>query len=271
MYKEYYNLTEKPFENTPDPRFLYRSHQHEEGLSRLLFCIQERKGAALLTGVFGCGKTVLSRALLKELNLNIFQVAFINNPYLKSVELLRSIARNLGAENLPEKLNEMSKDYFLEVINSMLMNNFKDGKENLIIIDEAHTIIDNEVFEELRLLLNFQLENRFLLTLILMGQPELLERIHKNKQLNQRIALGFHLEPLSEEETRNYINHRLKVAKGKSEIFKPESVKFIYENSGGIPRRINQICDLALLTGFGKQRQFIDKDTIRETVESLVI
>lgn len=269
MYREYYDLTEKPFENTPDPKFLYRSYQHEEGLSRLLWCIQERKGAGLLTGIFGCGKTVLARALLRELNLNIFQVCLINNPYLKSVELLRAIARSLGAETLPEKLSDMSKDYFLEVINNILMNNLKDGKETLIIIDEAHVITDLEVYEELRLLLNFQLENRFLLTLILMGQPELLERIHKNKQLSQRIALGYHLNPLSEEETKNYIYHRLKIAGSKKEIFTLEGIKLIYQNSGGIPRRINQICDLALLTGFGQQKENIDENIIQETVASL--
>jgi len=214
MYEEYWGLKEMPFENTPDPRFIYYSSQHEEGLSRLLYAIERKKGAAMLTGVFGCGKTVLARTLLTKLNKNIYRVALVNNPHLKSVELLRSIARHLGAENLPEKLTEMSADYFLQVIEEMLVNNVKNGTETVIVIDEAHVIIDPDIFEELRLLLNFQFEDRFLLTLILMGQPELKERIDKNKQFSQRIAIGYHLGPLSEIETGNYIRHRLGVAGG---------------------------------------------------------
>lgn len=214
MYEEYWGLKESPFENTPDPRFLYYSREHDEGLSRLLYAVERKKGAAMLTGVFGCGKTVLARVLLTRLNKNIYQVALINNPHLKSVELLRAVARQLGAENLPEKLTEMSTDHFLQVIEEIIVNNVKDGKETLIVIDEAHVITDNDIFEELRLLLNFQSETRFLLTLILMGQPELAERIKKNKQLAQRIAIGYSLGPLNEEETGNYVVHRLEVVGG---------------------------------------------------------
>lgn len=269
MYEEYWGLTESPFENTPDPRFLYYSREHDEGLSRLLYAVERRKGAAMLTGIFGCGKTVLARVLLTRLNRNIYQTALINNPHLKSVELLRSIARQLGAENLPEKLTEMSTDHFLQLIEEIVLNNIKDGKETLIVIDEAHVITDNEIFEELRLLLNFQSESRFLLTLILMGQPELAERIKKNKQLAQRIAIGYSLGPLSEEESRNYIEHRLKIAGVQRQIFNPQTIKPIFQNSGGIPRRINQICDMCLLTGFNYKAEIIDEKIVNEAVESL--
>lgn len=269
MYEPYWGLRELPFENTPDPRFLYYSPQHEEGLSRLLYVVEQRKGAGMLTGVFGCGKTVLGRALFNALNKNIYQITFINNPHLKSVELLRAIARQLGAENLPEKLSEMSTDYFLEVINNMLLNNAKDGKETLVIIDEAHVIDDAEVFEELRLLLNFQVEDRFLLTILLMGQPELKERIHKNKQLAQRIAIGYHLEPLNKVEVSKYTTHRLEVAGGNIHIFAEDAIEAIFANSGGIPRRINQICDMSLVTGFSKKVDKIDGEIVKEAVDSL--
>lgn len=270
MYREYWKLKEMPFENTPDPRFLYYSPQHEEGLSRLLYVVQQRKGAGMLTGVFGCGKTVLGQALFNALNKNIYQIAFINNPHLKSVELLRAIARQLGAENLPEKMNEMSADHFIEVINNILLNNAKDGKETLVIVDEAHVIDDAGVFEELRLLLNFQDENRFLLTLLLMGQPELKERIHKNKQLVQRIAMGYHLEPLNKEEMVKYIAYRLEAAGGRSiNIFTNDAVELIFANSGGIPRRINQICDMSLVTGFSKRQEKINGEIVIEAVDSL--
>ncbi len=269
MYQDYWQLNEMPFENTPDPRFLYYSSQHEEGLSRLLYVVEARKGCGLLTGVFGCGKTVLGRALFEKLNPNIYQIAFVNNPYLKPVELLRAIARALGAENLPAKLSDMSSDYFLEVINNILVNNAKDGKETLVIVDEAHVIDDLNVFEELRLLLNLQLENRFLLTLLLMGQPELKEKIRKNKQFSQRIAMGYHLEHLSQEDTKAYIAHRLEIAGAKRSIFTKVALKTVFENSGGIPRRINRICDMSLVTGFGKKTDKIYKETVREAVDSL--
>ncbi len=137
MYEKYWGLSEMPFENTPDPKFLYYSPQHEEALSRLLYVVEQRKGAGMLSGVFGCGKTVLGRALFNKLNKNVYQIAFINNPHLKSVELLRAIARQLGADNLPQKITEMSTNHFSEVIGDVLVNNVKDGKETLVIIDEA--------------------------------------------------------------------------------------------------------------------------------------
>lgn len=269
MYEKYWEIAESPFENTPDPRFLYYSKEHEEGLSRLLYAVERGKGAVMLTGIFGCGKTVLARTLLSKLNRNIYQIGLINNPYLRSVELLRSIARQLGAENLPEKLTEMSADHFLEVIERILLNNIKDGKQTVIIIDEAHVIKENDIFEELRLLLNFQFENRFLFTLVLLGQPELAERVKQNKQFVQRIAIGYGLGPLSEDETGKYIEHRLKVAGAKRKIFDPLAIKPIFDNAGGIPRRINQICDLCLMTGFNYEAQMVNEKIVNEAVASL--
>jgi general secretion pathway protein A len=211
----------------------------------------------------------LARALLSQINKNIYQTALINNPHLQSVELLRAIARYLGAEHLPEKLTEMSADHFLQVIEEMLLNNFKDGKETLVVIDEAHVITDSDIFEELRLLLNFQFENRFLLTLILMGQPELADRIGKNKQFSQRIAIGYSLVPLSEPETAGYIEHRLKVAGAQRQIFSAQAIKSIFQNTGGIPRRINQICDMSLITAFTYGAGAIEENIVKEVVESL--
>ena len=269
MYCEYWGLKEMPFENTPDPRFLYYSPQHQEGLSRMLYVIEQRKGAGMLTGVYGCGKTVLARAIFNSLNKNVYQIAFIKNPHLKSVEILRAVARQLGAENLPDKITDMSTDHFVEVIDNILLNNIKDGRETLIIVDEGHVIDDMDVFEELRLLLNFQAGERFLLTLLLIGQPELKDRVHKNKQLLQRIAMGYHLEPLGKEEISGYIGHRMEVAGGKGDIFTKDAVEVIFENSGGIPRRINQICDMSLVTGFAKKQDRVNGKIVKEAVDSL--
>jgi general secretion pathway protein A len=271
MYLEHWGLKEMPFESAPDPRFFYHSSQHEEGLSRLHYVVDNRKGAAMLTGVFGCGKTVLAKTLLFELYQKNYQIAFIANPHLKAIELLRAIARYLGGENLPSKFTEMSSDYFLEVIEGILVNNARDGRETLVVIDEAHIITDQEVLEELRLLLNFQLENRFLLTLILMGQPELQERIAKTKQLLQRIALGYHLGPLSKKEVIEYIKHRLNVSGASREIFDPEAVLSIHRISGGIPRRINHIADLSLFVGSASKSKIIDKEVVEQAMASFKI
>lgn len=194
MYEAYWNLKEMPFENTPDPRFLYRSSQHEEALARMHYAIQYRKGGGLVTGVFGCGKTLLVQALLDELSKDKYKTAIINNPQLDYVELLRSIVRNLKAIELPQKKTELSADYLLEVFGQILQDNARDGKETLIVIDEAHVIQDEHVFEELRLLLNFQLRERFLLTLLLVGQPELKQKVEDNKALEQRTAVKYHLQ-----------------------------------------------------------------------------
>lgn len=270
MYNQYWGLTEAPFENTPNPKFLYHSKEHEEALFRLLYVVQQRKGAAVLTGIFGCGKTVLGRALLNQLNKNIYRVAIINNPYLKSVELLRSIARQLGVTELCENLSEMSADTFLQRIEEILVNNHRDGKETLVIIDEAHLIRDDDIFEELRLILNFQTEERFLLTLILMGQTELLDKVRKHKPFAQRVALGYTLAPFDLQDTQKYIEHRLGVAGVKNaQLFTSKALEVVFQNSGGIPRRINQICDMSLLTGFNNNASLVDDKIVEDVIASL--
>ena len=267
MYEVHWNLKEMPFENTPDPRFLYRSRQHEEALARMLYAIQYRKGGALITGVFGCGKTLLTQALLDELSSDRYKTAIINNPQLEYVELLRSIVRNLKAIELPQKKTELSADYLLETLEQILQNNLRDGKETIIIIDEAHIIQDERVFEELRLLLNFQSRERFLLTLLLLGQPELKQKIEDNKQLEQRIAFKSSLNALDLEDTKKYIQHRLEVAGQANQIFSDEAIGLIFEHSGGIPRRINHLCDICLLSGFGKGASLIDGDIVRQEIK----
>jgi len=265
MYEQYWGLTEKPFENTADPRFLYYSHQHEEAFTRLTYSIHEQKGAAVLTGVFGCGKTVIAQAVLLSLSKGKYETAFVINPQLNHVELLREIIFDLGhKDNLP-----MHKTDILHSLEKILHDNMDNGKQTVVFIDEAHMINDELIFEELRLLLNFQYRNKFLLTLLLLGQPELRDKINNIKQLQQRISIRFHLSSLTEAETMEYINHRLKIAGSTRPIFENEALKSVYDLSGGIPRRINQICDMALLTGFGRQIELINEGVITEVVKDL--
>ena len=270
MYTAYWGLKERPFVNTPDPKFLYFSKEHEEGLSRLMYAVQSNMGGCMLTGVFGCGKTLLNQALIENLNKSgSFKVAFISNPVLSHIELLRMIAYDLGANNLPEKKSEILTDFLLETIEKILYNNYNDGKHTVIIIDEAHIIEDKLIFEEVRLLLNFQLKDRFLLTLILSGQPELKKSVDGIKQLSQRIPVRYHLDRFDAEETQNYILHRLNVAGRSEPIFVQEAYKVIYDRSGGIPRRINNICDLSLLLGFGGKANLVDGQMVEEAIKDL--
>ncbi len=269
MYTQYWGLQKKPFDNTPDPDFLYRSSQHEEALARLLYAIQERKGLAVLTGVFGCGKTVLGQELLKELNEDRYRISFINYPLLSHEEFLLAIAKSLGADNLPTKKSEVLINFVLDSLNGILLNNARDGKDSVIFIDEAHVIGDSQIFESLRLLLNFQLPDRFLLTLILSGQPELREKLEINKQFSQRIAIKCHLTNLDLKNTVDYIVHRLKIAGRDEPVFTKEAMRSIYENTSGIPRRINRLCDLCLLAGFAKGLNLIDEAIVSEETKDL--
>ena len=219
MYEKYWNLKEKPFKNTPDPRFFYYSQEHEEALARLRYCVEEGLGAALLSGVFGCGKTMVARTLQSLLSQPHYIVAFIKNPALNAKEFLKETLWQLGRkENLPD-----AKTDILHLMEEMLLNNSYDGKETILIVDEVHVIEDKEVLEEIRMLLNFQTESRFLLTLILIGQPEIKQKIANLKQLAQRIAVHFYLDKFDSEDTEKYVRHRLKVAGADRDIFSPET------------------------------------------------
>ncbi|HEX9779937.1 MAG TPA: AAA family ATPase [bacterium] len=270
MYAEFWKLRALPFENTPDPRFLYASLQHEEGLARLRYVIEARKGAGVLTGVFGCGKTLLARAVLGELSSSRYRSVYLANPLLSDVELLHAIAQRLHVPSLPDARSEVLADTLTESIGRMLVENARDGKDTVIVIDEAHLIQEPRVLEQLRLLLNFQDETRFLLTLILMGQPELRDTVDRNKPLAQRICLGHHLGPLAREETSRYVAHRLAVAGAPDPagLFTEAAVRRLHESSGGIPRRINQLADLALLSGMHRGAAGVDEDLVAEALES---
>ena len=262
MYLEYWGLQEKPFQNTSDPRYLCLSEQHEEAMSRLHYVVSQFDACAMLTGVFGSGKTLLAQALIDELRKEQFTTAYIFNPQFSNVELLREIIYQLGVHaHVPE-----NKPDILHRLTDILNDNYAENRHTVIIIDEAHLIEDRLIFEELRLLLNFQKRDKFLLTLILVGQPELREKINHLKQFDQRISVRFHLKGLRAEETEVYVKHRLNVAGATREIFEEDTYRMIHESTGGIPRRINQICDLALFAGFGMKQASISMETIKVVV-----
>ena len=266
MYESYWNLKEKPFKNTPDPAYLFKSKEHEEALYKLLYAIDEDMGCAVLSGIFGCGKTVISQVLCKELASDRFQVAYINNPQLDYVDLLRSIVRRLKPVDLNANKAELSVDYLLETLEGVLTDNVRDGKKTVIIIDEAHIVREEALFESLRLLLNFQMNDRFMLTLILLGQPEVRDNIKHNKQFEQRVAVMCHLEAFDFDATCQYVKHRLSVAGASKDLFDATGYKRLFEATGGIPRRINRIADAALLVGCGKRAAQITEAIVDEAV-----
>ena len=265
MYEQYWGLSEKPFENTPDPRFTYYSQQHEEALARMIYAVRGCKGAACFTGEYGCGKTLLSRVLWNELQReNLYQTVSVLDPRLSGIELLQEIFYQLSGGSMPQ-----TKIDLFHLLYKILYNNHIKGKHTVIVVDEAQSIRNREIFEELRLLLNFQLNNAFLLTIIMLGSPDLKHIIAGIPQLAQRMAVRYHIRELNETETKEYIAHRLEIAGATRQIFADETLKQIYVCSDGIPRRINTMCDLALLIGFGNGAQTIDNAIIAKVREDM--
>lgn len=259
MYLSYWGLKEKPFENTPDPKFMYYSVKHKEALLNLLYAVNENKGAALLTGDIGCGKTLLARALIGRLDADEFEIALVANPRLDEDDFIREILYQFGQDTVSS-----SRLGIMHHFNEFLYSNANDGKKSILIIDEAQLIKNEMILEEIRLLLNFQLNDRFLLTLILIGQPELEGMLRRMPQLDQRIGIRFHIEHLSFEDTRNYIQFRLKQAGRTAPVFTEQAIAHIFKYSEGIPRKINTICDLCLVMGVARSMTMIDDRIVRE-------
>jgi general secretion pathway protein A len=251
-YEEHWGLDAPPFENVPDPKYYFPSSKHEEALHRLLYGVEARKGAIMLTGEIGCGKTLLSRALILHLTKQKYDIALIPNPSFEVTGFLTEVLYQLGIAASGSKID------LVHQLNDRLLENQKRGMDTVIVVDEAQAIEDDMIFEELRLLLNFQLNDRFLLTLVMMGQPEFRERVMALKQLSQRVAIRYHLPPFSAEDTASYIHFRMKTAGCKREVFTKYATFRIFQQSGGIPRNINTLCDLCLLLGYIDKAEKID-------------
>ncbi len=264
MYKDFFQLKERPFSKTPDPRYLYLSRSHREALARLLHAVEERE-MILLTGDIGCGKTTLSRALMDELD-ETARVALLTNPRLSPLEFLHSLVAKLGSESPAD-----NRIGLLEQIEQQLYRLFQQGIMPVLIIDEAHLIPHRDTFEEIRLLTNFQLDDGNMLAVIFLGQPELRQRLAHPvyEPLRQRIGLQFNVGPLSLEETAAYVDHRVRCAGSPTRIFREDAIGELYKFSSGIPRRINQAAALALLEAFGRGVREIDAAIIAEVVVEL--
>nr|NIQ97995.1 AAA family ATPase [Desulfuromonadales bacterium] len=253
MYQDYFQLSCKPFSVTPDPRFIYLSAKHKEALAHLLYGIEQRSGFIELSGEVGAGKTTLLRTLLRECDTDDYRTAFIFNPRLSALDLLRTVNREFGLEC------DGSRSELFHLLNRFLLEQNAAGRTVLIVVDEAQNL-KTTALEEIRLLSNLETETDKLVQIILVGQPELRRLLeHADiRQLNQRIAVRYHLNPLDAAETGRYIRHRLQVAgAGGQEFFKPAAMKKIFRRTGGVPRQINLLCDRLLLLCYSEDRRVV--------------
>lgn len=268
MYLEFFDLKQAPFSITPDPEFVYLSEKHQESLAHLIYGVTRGGGAGFvqLTGEVGTGKTTISRLFLQKLPEDT-QAALILNPNITPDELLENIFKELkiSTRGIKGKLNAM-----VDKLNTQLLSWWSAGKNTLVIIDEAQNI-PRDTLEQLRLLTNLETDQQKLLQIILIGQPELKQLMQRKdlRQLSQRITSRFHLQPLSKEETIHYIQHRLTVSGGEKDLFTHQAMLKIFQQTGGIPRLINVLCDRALLVAFVAETKQVKSKQVKTAITEL--
>ena len=265
MYLEYYGFKEEPFNLTPDPRFLFFTRNHREAFDHIMYGINKRKGFVELTGEVGSGKTTICRAVLAGLKRNV-RTSLIFNPFLTENQLLRSILKDFG-------LTVKGRDRLthIEALNAFLLDNLNSGDNVALIIDEAQNL-SPAVLEQVRLLSNLETDQHKLLQIVLCGQPELRQRLAAPdlRQLRQRISVRYHLLPMNEMETGQYIEHRLKTAGWENgQLFADDAMRRIHSYARGIPRLINSVCDISLLAGYVESAAVINAGCVNKAIKQL--
>lgn len=263
MYEAYWGLREKPFENTPDPRFLFQNEDTADLFTRLLYTLKSNRGAAMLTGASGCGKTLVTRALLQQLDPERTEIALVNDPGRTAVEFLREVLYQLGEETAAANRTEI-----IHRLHEVLNGFHSAGKDTIVVIDEGQLMEDPAVLEEIRLLLNFQLHDTFLITLLIVGKEPLAERIRNYASLDQRLATRGVLRPLGREDVHEYVAHRLAVAGRTEPVFSADALDLVFGFSDGIPRKVNNLCDISLVIGYGRKLESVDADWMRRLVQA---
>lgn len=272
MYHDFYQFREDPFNVTTDPDFFFSSKCHSEAITNLVYGIEQRKGIIVITGEIGTGKTTLCRTLLRKMGKNI-KFALILNPKFSEIQLLQLIIQDLGIST-----KEKTKFGLVKVLNEFLISETNKDNNVVVVIDEAQNLTVKQL-EQIRLLSNIETEKEKLLQVILVGQPELYAKLKlpELRQLRQRIAVHFHVQPLEEKDIRHYINHRIAKARIEihnhttdSVIFTDQAIQSIYQYTKGTPRTINILCDRALLAGFVSETYAIDEYIIENCAREVL-
>lgn len=261
MYESHWALNSLPFQITLDTGYYFPAGMHEEAIKRIHYAIRATKGSFLLTGEVGAGKTIVVTKVMRSLFLekDKYEVALINHPTLDCDSFIAEMLHQFGIKG-----DFTGKREMIRVFQEWLISEYTKGRHAVLIIDEAHLVKSTDVFEELRLFSDFQVNNRPLLTVGLVGQLELRKIIQRIRPLNARIAVHYHLFHLNEQEAKKYIAHRLETAGGETTIFSGEAMTEIYKCTGGLPREINKLCDMCLFEGYLKQQRQVDETTVRK-------
>jgi general secretion pathway protein A len=268
MYLEFFGLREQPFQLTPDPHFLFLSKKHVRAKAYMDYTVWRRDGFVVITGEIGAGKTTLIRSLLSEIDGTV-KVVHIYQTQLNEIEFLQAILVELGID--PRECTDASKVLLLTMLKTHLVDNHAHGKHVVLIVDEAQNL-SPMVLEEIRMLAGIEIDQEKLLNVILVGQPELNETLRRPdlQQLVQRIRLRYHVGALSEEEIAQYVAYRMVVAGAPDgSLFEPDTIPLIYKYSGGVPRRINMLCDTALICAFADSKMPITRNLIMDAVKEL--
>jgi len=268
MYESHWQLDRKPFDSSCDPRFYFPDESRQAALLKLRYAIENRRGGALLAGPSGSGKTLvvgMLRAMLGEAFAPLVHLVF---PQMSCEQLLAYLAAELTGA--PDGLGTPSIQQSIRAIEHYLAENTEHGRHAVVVVDEAHLLGDGRTLEALRLLLNFELAGRHALTLLLVGQPGILPAMDRMSPLEERLGVKCLLRPFTPQETSDYVNHRLKVAGARRPVFEPSALEKLHELTHGIPRRINRLCDLALLIGYAEERTSIQGAQIEAVNQELV-
>jgi general secretion pathway protein A len=268
MYQEYWQLNSRPFENCCDSRFYYPSELHQGALLKLRYAVENQLGAALLTGTAGSGKTMLIHSLKRQLDELYRPFVHLVFPKMTGPELLAYLAGEMGAVHTSS--HAIAVDECVRRLQHFLMENSERGSHAVIVIDEAHMLLDTDALDTLRLVLNFEGADKPSHTLLLVGHPQLLAALERMPALEARMGVKCLLRPLRLEETVSYVSHRMTAAGANHEIFTSEALTALHELTAGNPRRINRLCDLALLIGYAEEQVRLNAHQIEAVSNELV-
>lgn len=262
MIEAYWQLERRPFANTPDPAFVYRSPSFAEGFARLLYDARDlRGGLSLITGEIGCGKTMLAAALADKLAGSACDVVALPYPRVTPLQMLATLAQGLGVETVPR-----GKLPIIELVGARLAELHRNGRRPVLVVDEAQ-LAGPSLLEEIRLLTNFEDRQDKHLHVVLLGQPELRERVRQRPQIDQRVSLRFHVEPMEAADVRGYAEHRLRVAGAGAPIFADAAYQVLAARSGGVPRRVNTLATQALFVGAMRSLRTVDAELVGDVAD----